>query len=85
MIITPNQNKSQAKQFANRLRQIIENHVFPYVGSVTSSFGVTELNDTDNINSLFKRADQALYTSKKFRKKSGEGLIISISFQESKR
>ena len=57
MIITPNQNKSQAKQFANRLRQIIENHVFPYVGSVTSSFGVTELNDTDNINSLFKRAD----------------------------
>ncbi|WP_428909927.1 GGDEF domain-containing protein [Niallia sp. Krafla_26] len=64
VIMTPNQNRSQAVQLANRLRQTIENHLFPYVGSVTSSFGVTELKDEDDMNSLFKRVDQALYASK---------------------
>jgi diguanylate cyclase (GGDEF)-like protein len=64
MIIATNQNKQQAKQLANRLRESIEQHQFTHGESVTSSFGVSELNDVDDSRAIMKRADQALYMAK---------------------
>lgn len=64
LIITPNKNKEQATKLANHLRATIENSTFPYVDKITLSFGVTELNNTDDSCTLFSRADKALYISK---------------------
>lgn len=64
LIIAPNQNKQQALKLANHLRSTIESCKFPNVDKITLSFGVTDLNNNDSSDSLFSRADQALYISK---------------------
>jgi diguanylate cyclase (GGDEF)-like protein len=47
-----------------RLRTVIENHDFPYVGSLTVSIGVAELCPLESAVSLCRRADEALYRAK---------------------
>jgi diguanylate cyclase (GGDEF)-like protein len=49
---------------ANSLRQIIQEHHFDTVGTVTCSFGVTAFAQNDNIDSLIERADKAMYQAK---------------------
>lgn len=51
-------------RLAEKLRGIIENHIFPGVEKVTCSFGVTVLRDDDTAASLVKRVDEALYGAK---------------------
>lgn len=50
---------------AEKLRMEIEAFDFPTVGKVTASFGATRLLDGDNLGTLIKRADVALYKAKK--------------------
>jgi len=50
--------------FAEKLRKAIEESAFDTTGKVTCSFGVTEFRDTDDIPSLEKRVDDALYEAK---------------------
>ena len=64
IILATNQNEIQSKEFAERLRKLIESHKFCYVNSVTASFGITELAESDSISSFINRADKALYISK---------------------
>jgi len=46
------------------IRQTIEKHSFSEIGCLTSSFGVASLKKGENVESLFFRADKALYKAK---------------------
>jgi diguanylate cyclase (GGDEF)-like protein len=49
---------------AENIRLKIEKHLFPKIGSLTASFGVSTYKQGDTINHLISRTDLALYTSK---------------------
>jgi diguanylate cyclase (GGDEF)-like protein len=54
-----------ALKHAERLRRDIENYQFGLSRKITASFGVAEFNpEEDDINSLIRRADIALYNAK---------------------
>lgn len=54
-----------AAKHAERLRRDIENHKFGLPRKITASFGVAEFDPADDdINSLIRRADIALYNAK---------------------
>lgn len=50
--------------FAEKLRKEIEETSFGIAGKVTCSFGVTQFKETDDITSITKRVDEALYEAK---------------------
>ncbi len=62
MIILPYVTKQEAAQVAEKLRSVVENHkkILP----ITMSFGVSEYINTEEIKSLLKRVDEAVYDSK---------------------
>ena len=65
IILTPSTDIAGAKVHAERLRIDIENHKFHDISKLTCSFGIAEFKpDADDIASLFKRADAALYKAK---------------------
>lgn len=49
----------------NHIRQVIQFESFEKVGKVTCSFGATVYSDKEDIETTIKRADNALYTSKR--------------------
>ncbi|MDB2562546.1 diguanylate cyclase [Sulfurimonas sp.] len=49
---------------ANNLRSFIEENVFDTVGQITCSFGITEFQKNDTLDSMILRADTALYEAK---------------------
>ncbi len=51
-------------RLADRIRREIEGHTFDTVGTVTLSFGVTQLKPGDTVESFIKRVDDALYKAK---------------------
>ena len=51
-------------EIANNLRNIIENHNFDVIKNLTCSFGITKFKDNDTLDSMIKRADEALYEAK---------------------
>jgi len=53
-----------ATKHAERLRRDIENHPFILHQKITASFGVAEYKAGEDIDSLIRRADVALYTAK---------------------
>ncbi|HHH19265.1 MAG TPA: GGDEF domain-containing protein [Campylobacterales bacterium] len=56
----------QAKRFADRLRKEIQNYHFDHMDrAITCSFGVTQYESRDDSNTIFERADKALYEAKK--------------------
>lgn len=65
MIICPETNIEGARVLANNLRRVIEEHKFPIIVRKTASFGVAEYMPEEEINSVMKRADDALYKAKK--------------------
>lgn len=64
MILLTHNTIETAALFAEHLRAEIEAFRIPDLQGVTCSFGVTQLNDDDDIFSLTKRADDALYKAK---------------------
>lgn len=64
MIITPLTNQEELRFLTESLRSAIEHISHEGVGSVTASFGATVMNPNDNMRSLMKRVDTALYQSK---------------------
>ncbi|MEA2048844.1 MAG: GGDEF domain-containing protein [Campylobacterota bacterium] len=54
------------------IRQTIDAFVFSAVGHMTSSFGVSHLKEEDDADTLFFRADRALYEAKK----SGKNQVV---------
>ena len=65
IILTPATNLDGARKHAERLRKDIEQHGFNAIRHITCSFGVTEYRPgEDDVTSLFKRVDKALYNAK---------------------
>ena len=54
----------KANIISQKLKDKIEQSKHSIAGNVTASFGITEYVDTDNIQSIFKRCDDALYIAK---------------------
>ncbi|WP_419764325.1 MAG: transporter substrate-binding domain-containing protein [Arcobacter sp.] len=65
LIICENTSLSDAKIVAENIRKHIENIKFDIIGKETISLGVVEFRDSDTLNTIFKRADDALYEAKK--------------------
>lgn len=55
----------QARTLAEKIRQVIESHRFPEVGSVTISIGIAYFKEGDNQQNIYARADSALYRAKR--------------------
>lgn len=76
LIVLPSTSIAGAEQKAEILRSKIAASVFPVVGQVTASFGVTEVvSDDMNKMILMKKADNALYQAKN----AGKNRVCSIS------
>lgn len=73
VILLSNTNKNKAEEFAERIRMIIENYKFAIPIKSTCSFGVTQLEENDDINSIFNRADKLMYLAKK----TGKNKVMS--------
>jgi diguanylate cyclase (GGDEF)-like protein len=67
MILSPETNIDEAINLAKRLKNLLEKEKFPKVENVSCSFGVTQLKETDTIDSLIKRVDKGLYKAKESR------------------
>jgi diguanylate cyclase (GGDEF)-like protein len=66
IILAPATDIAGARAHAERLRNDIEHYRFSEISHLTCSFGVAEYKpDADDVMSLFKRADTALYNAKK--------------------
>ncbi|TWI72998.1 polar amino acid transport system substrate-binding protein [Desulfobotulus alkaliphilus] len=65
LIICPEIDEAGIKMLAEKLQGVIASFVFPEIQRTTASFGVTLYRKNDDIPSLMKRADEALYTAKK--------------------
>lgn len=58
-------NKDEAYNLVERLRSTIEKTEFgDYKLKITTSFGIASLQNTEDIDTLLKKADQALYAAK---------------------
>lgn len=64
LIICPKTNKDGAFILAEKLRIIVNDFTFDEVGHKTVSIGIAEFQTDDTIETLFKKADEALYEAK---------------------
>lgn len=64
LLILPSTNGIEACNTAEEFRSLIHIYCFP-VDHVTASFGVAEYRSGDTMDSILKRADDALYKSKR--------------------
>jgi len=78
LIILPHTNLNQAVVLAEKLRGLIEKHIFATLTNKTASFGVATLKEGMSIESFIDKADKALYKSKE----SGRN-CVSIIQEES--
>jgi len=94
LCVMPNTSATLAFELAERLRLGIESLTFENGSRITASFGIAQLMDSDNFDSLVNRADKALYTAKEngrnccepvpsSTKKSFESLSVEPSFEQS--
>jgi diguanylate cyclase (GGDEF)-like protein/PAS domain S-box-containing protein len=64
IIICNNTNLDNSKILAEHIRQIIENTKFDKLGTKTISLGLSQFQKDDDLKTIFKRADDALYEAK---------------------
>ncbi len=64
MVLMPQSNVHAAREAAEKLRQAIAIHGFDKAKELTASFGVAAFESHDDLNSLLKRVDDALYRAK---------------------
>lgn len=63
-LILTNKSLKTAFKIAERIRKKVSMHNFTGVGSVTLSFGIANLEVSDDMKSFYKRADENLYEAK---------------------
>jgi len=65
VLLMPETTLEDAKLICDKLRKLIEETEHKTAGKVTTSFGITNVQDEDkNLKSIFKRCDIALYNAK---------------------
>lgn len=74
LIVCPETDQEAARVLAERLRLEIADTIFPVVGSLTASFGLTVSRPEDNQKAIVQRADEALYRAKN----QGRNTIVAI-------
>jgi len=74
LVVLPNTNLQNAIFLAEKLRKKVASFLFSTVGHKTVSIGVSAYKSGDHIQSLLKRADDALYLAKN----SGRNLVKVI-------
>jgi diguanylate cyclase (GGDEF)-like protein len=65
MVLMPQSDVEAASNVSEKLRLAIAGHHFDNLDKLTVSLGVTAFEPQDDLNSLFKRVDEALYEAKK--------------------
>ena len=75
IVFLPHTDISDAIGVAEKLRKSIQRYAFSTVDSVSCSFGVTELRDGDDKNSILHRVDALLYKAKK----AGRNCVVDDS------
>jgi len=78
IILLPNTNLERAVSIADKLRRRIHSYRFSNDLEVTASFGVTQLEEEDDVVRFVMKADKALYTAKKNGKNRVESFISSV-------
>jgi len=64
MIMATNTSLDNALQYAEKLRLMVESHVFQNIGKVTCSFGVAQLSSNEDDDRFTRNVDKALYRAK---------------------
>jgi diguanylate cyclase (GGDEF)-like protein len=64
LVVSPHLEQDEALELARKLRLEVESSSFEEVGHITISCGVTTITRDDTIETLLKRADDALYQAK---------------------
>ena len=72
-IVAINCDLDCARQFAEKLRELVEAYKFVEIDGITCSFGVAGYRPEDDENALIKRADEALY----FAKGEGRNRVVA--------
>jgi len=75
MVLMPQSDRQAARDAAEKLRQAIAGHHFNQAGKLTASFGVVAFEPQDDLNSLLKRVDDALYLAKEHGRNRVETLV----------
>jgi diguanylate cyclase (GGDEF)-like protein/PAS domain S-box-containing protein len=64
LILSPGTNAKKIQELAEKLRHAVELAVYPEVGRITISLGISTFAKDDSFNEFFKRADEGLYIAK---------------------
>ncbi len=64
MILLPETDIENTKMMAERIRSLVESHVFQVVDAVTVSIGIAEYKKGDSIDDFIKNVDYACYDAK---------------------
>ena len=73
-MIISNTNIYQSEMFAEKLRKVINEHVFNTIHTLSCSFGIAEYREDDTKESIVKRVDNMLYSAKN----SGRNCVVSL-------
>lgn len=65
MLLAPETGMEQVAELAEKIRQRVELFAYKHMGTITISCGLAEFKVGDTIDSLIKRADDALYKAKR--------------------
>lgn len=65
VVLAYESKRDDAQRLAEKLRKVVENDTFASELKITCSFGIAEALESDDDNSLMKRADDALYAAKR--------------------
>ncbi len=78
MVLLPGTDGTMACTMGERLRQGVAEHIFTDGCHLTISVGITSLEQSDTIDSLLKRVDEAMYKAKE----SGRNQVIEANNSE---
>ena len=83
ILLLTDTNLSGAAHMAEKLRQLVDDHVFPHCKKLSISLGASEYKDGDSLASLIERADAAMYRAKRGGRNRSEVESTAISSQPS--
>jgi diguanylate cyclase (GGDEF)-like protein len=83
LVMLPETTLAGAELLANRIRESLQTRKIEGIPHpVTASFGVTEALESDEVESVLQRVDQALYEAKESGRNCVKVVVVSESFQQ---